>query len=208
VPTRVLTWSRRGRSYWLLAALILAVLAACGFAVMGIYYATLPAVRCLGRGMQGVAEECAETGPPTVFNTRQEAVPEEAEPPAMVETDPLPFALPTAWDIGAGPRPNTGSFEVTQATWVNVDVAPDGTAVVFDVLGGLYRLPIAGGRTCTGRDSTPHSVALTRQDGQRPSCCGAGLRSTRSRGMRRMASRCSFARTSPVRWIRCPPSAS
>lgn len=37
------------------------------------------------------------------------------------------------------------SFDTTEATLMNVDVAPDGTALTFDLLGDLYWLPINGG---------------------------------------------------------------
>src|SRR5687768_7524829 len=36
-------------------------------------------------------------------------------------------------------------FETTEGTWMNVDVSPDGKTLVFDLLGDLYTLPIAGG---------------------------------------------------------------
>lgn len=44
------------------------------------------------------------------------------------------------------------AFRTTQGTIANLDVSPDGTRVVFDLLGDLYVLPIKGGKT----------VALTR----------------------------------------------
>lgn len=37
------------------------------------------------------------------------------------------------------------AFETSDATWATVDVAPDGATLVFDLLGDLYSLPIAGG---------------------------------------------------------------
>jgi len=37
------------------------------------------------------------------------------------------------------------SFETTEGTWMNVDVSPDGESMVFDLLGDIYALPIAGG---------------------------------------------------------------
>lgn len=41
------------------------------------------------------------------------------------------------------------SFETTEGTFMNVDVSPDGTTLVFDLLGDLYSMPIVGG------DATP-----------------------------------------------------
>ena len=40
----------------------------------------------------------------------------------------------------------TISFETVEGTWMSVDVSPDGQTLVFDLLGDLYSLPIAGGR--------------------------------------------------------------
>ncbi|GAA6204600.1 amidohydrolase family protein [Thalassotalea sp. SU-HH00458] len=39
----------------------------------------------------------------------------------------------------------TANIDVTQGTWMNVDVSPDGKNIVFDLLGDIYTLPIAGG---------------------------------------------------------------
>jgi len=36
-------------------------------------------------------------------------------------------------------------FETDEGTWISLDVAPDGQSLVFELLGDLYRLPIAGG---------------------------------------------------------------
>ena len=36
-------------------------------------------------------------------------------------------------------------IETAEGTWMNVDVAPDGTRVAFDMLGDIYVMPIAGG---------------------------------------------------------------
>lgn len=36
-------------------------------------------------------------------------------------------------------------FTTTKGTWISLDVSPDGQAIVFDLLGDLYTLPIAGG---------------------------------------------------------------
>ena len=37
-------------------------------------------------------------------------------------------------------------FTATKATWMSLDVSPDGETIVFDLLGDLYTVPIAGGQ--------------------------------------------------------------
>ena len=35
-------------------------------------------------------------------------------------------------------------IDVTEGTWLNLDVSPDGTEIVFDLLGDIYSMPITG----------------------------------------------------------------
>jgi len=60
-----------------------------------------------------------------------------------------------AWNIADTHGPaDTLRFETDEGTWVNVDVSPDGRWVLFDLLGDLYRVPMAGGaaeRLTSGR---------------------------------------------------------
>lgn len=50
-----------------------------------------------------------------------------------------------AWDVAAPLGPTTDvAFDTDEGTWINVDVSPDGQRVVFDLLGDLYVMPIAG----------------------------------------------------------------
>ena len=56
--------------------------------------------------------------------------------------------------------PRTLRFTTDEASWISLDVAPDGQSIVFDVLGDLYSLPMAGGTATritsgTGWDQQP-----------------------------------------------------
>ena len=43
------------------------------------------------------------------------------------------------------PTPRTLRLTTDEASWISLDVSPDGQTIAFDVLGDLYTLPIAGG---------------------------------------------------------------
>jgi imidazolonepropionase-like amidohydrolase/Tol biopolymer transport system component len=50
------------------------------------------------------------------------------------------------WDVNAPPYPTSDvAIDTDEGTWLNLDVSPDGTQVVFDLLGDIYVVPIAGG---------------------------------------------------------------
>ncbi|HEY4597106.1 MAG TPA: amidohydrolase, partial [Thermoanaerobaculia bacterium] len=50
------------------------------------------------------------------------------------------------WDVENPPGPSTEvPIDVTEGTWLSVDVSPDGKEVAFDLLGDLYAVPIGGG---------------------------------------------------------------
>ena len=38
------------------------------------------------------------------------------------------------------------SFNSTEGTWMSVDIHPDGSKIIFDLLGDLYTLPVTGGK--------------------------------------------------------------
>ncbi len=50
------------------------------------------------------------------------------------------------WDVNNPPgESKTTNLDVRTGTWMSVDVSPDGKQIVFDMLGDLYVMPIAGG---------------------------------------------------------------
>ena len=51
-----------------------------------------------------------------------------------------------SWDV-ANPPMETREIpiQVTEGTWMSLDVSPDGQTIVFDLLGDIYTLPITGG---------------------------------------------------------------
>ncbi|HVF51139.1 MAG TPA: amidohydrolase family protein [Pyrinomonadaceae bacterium] len=54
---------------------------------------------------------------------------------------------PEAWSVEAEHGPaTTVEFDTDEGTWMSCDVSPDGQSIVFDLLGDIYRMPIAGGR--------------------------------------------------------------
>ena len=56
------------------------------------------------------------------------------------------------WNIEAAPgKVVSQPIDTTEGTWITVDVHPDGTKLVFDVLGDLYEMPIAGADGLEGR---------------------------------------------------------
>ena len=67
----------------------------------------------------------------------------------------LAFAAPQAaeedeengWDVNAPPgQSREVRIDTDRGTWMSVDVSPDGETIVFDLLGDIYVMPIAGGR--------------------------------------------------------------
>ena len=50
------------------------------------------------------------------------------------------------WDVSNPPGDwRTITIDTDETTWTSVDVSPDGRTIVFDMLGDLYTVPIAGG---------------------------------------------------------------
>ena len=53
---------------------------------------------------------------------------------------------PAAWDVNAPPMKTRAiPIKVDEGTWMNLDVSPDGSRIVFDLLGDIYIMPVSGG---------------------------------------------------------------
>jgi imidazolonepropionase-like amidohydrolase/Tol biopolymer transport system component len=52
----------------------------------------------------------------------------------------------TKWDVNSIPGDaRTITIDTRSGTWMSLDVSPDGETIVFDLLGDIYTLPVAGG---------------------------------------------------------------
>ena len=103
--------------------------------------------------------EKAEQEPrPVEQELQKKASQEEDAPPPAPATGPQPAPGAVApatepekkdekkWDVMNPPGPAYDvPIDVTTGTWMSVDVSPDGKEVVFDLLGDIYTIPIAGG---------------------------------------------------------------
>ena len=71
-----------------------------------------------------------------------------------------------SWDVSA---PNYSAevqevdLNVTEGTWMNLDVSPDGQHIAFDLLGDIYQIPITGGKTTPLLSGHAWDVAVMRR---------------------------------------------
>lgn len=50
------------------------------------------------------------------------------------------------------------NFTTDEGTWMNLDVSPDGSTIVFDMLGDIYSMPIQGGKAKVLRSGIPFEI--------------------------------------------------
>lgn len=63
------------------------------------------------------------------------------------------------WDVSNPDGPyKEVSFNVNEGTWMNLDVSPDGSEIVFDLLGDIYSMPVTGGNAKLLRGGHPYDV--------------------------------------------------
>ena len=65
--------------------------------------------------------------------------------PTSAQTDTTDVANPLKEGLPLAPT-RTLRMRATEGSWLSVDVSPDGSTLVFDLLGDLYTLPVGGGQ--------------------------------------------------------------
>ncbi len=98
---------------------------------------------------QAVAKETLKPQPPSV------AVKTHA-----VASDKTSDKKQKKWDVNHPPGESYwANIDVTEGTWMSLDVSPDGKQIVFDLLGDIYIMPITGGEA----KAITHSIAWEMQ---------------------------------------------
>ena len=64
------------------------------------------------------------------------------------------------WDVSAPPgmKIREITLDVSEGTWMNVDVSPDGRTIAFDMLGDIYTMPITGGTPVRIAEGLPYET--------------------------------------------------
>ncbi|HXG72068.1 MAG TPA: hypothetical protein VNJ04_15775, partial [Gemmatimonadaceae bacterium] len=72
--------------------------------------------------------------------------PPPPNPPSGNTPPGVSTSVPAKWNVV---EKRTASkdidYEVSEGTWMSLDVSPDGRSIVFDLVGDIYTLPITGG---------------------------------------------------------------
>ncbi|HEV7240558.1 MAG TPA: amidohydrolase family protein [Thermoanaerobaculia bacterium] len=102
--------------------------------------------------------EKAEQEPRPVSQELQKQESQKKDAPPQPQPAPLPAgAVAPAtepekkedekkWDVMNPPGPSYDvDIDVTNGTWLSVDVSPDGKEIAFDLLGDVYTIPVGGG---------------------------------------------------------------
>jgi len=95
-----------------------------------------------------------EPRPASQEQQKQDSQKKDAPPPANAQASPNPIGAEGAaekkedkkWDVNNPPGPQYDvPIDVTEGTWLSLDVSPDGNEIAFDLLGDIYTIPMTGG---------------------------------------------------------------
>ena len=104
-----------------------------------------------------VTDKKAEREPRPVAQEQQKQDSQKKDapaPPVATQPSPNPIAAEGAaekkedkkWDVNNPPGPQYDvPIDVTEGTWLSLDVSPDGNEIAFDLLGDIYTIPMTGG---------------------------------------------------------------
>jgi imidazolonepropionase-like amidohydrolase/Tol biopolymer transport system component len=94
-----------------------------------------------------------EPRPASQEQQKQESQKKDAPSPANAQPSPNPITAEGAaekkedkkWDVNNPPGPQYDvPIDVTEGTWLSLDVSPDGNEIAFDLLGDIYTIPLTG----------------------------------------------------------------
>ena len=72
--------------------------------------------------------------------------PPPPNPPSGGAPPATSTAVPAKWNVlDKRATSKDVDYEVSQGTWMSLDVSPDGRTIVFDLVGDIYTMPIGGG---------------------------------------------------------------
>ena len=109
------------------------------------FWLTTVAALAIGGGAVAQTPPQPQPAPPA-------PTPEQPAPEPVVQAGPATAPTPAAstekpkWDVQNPQGPSeTVNLDVTEGTWMSLDVSPDGRQIVFDLMGDIYVMPIGGG---------------------------------------------------------------
>ena len=73
--------------------------------------------------------------------------------------DPNETSENKKWDVSNPPGPtDMVHLDTREGTWMSLDVSPDGSDIIFDLLGDIYRIPVTGGEARALAEGVPWDI--------------------------------------------------